>query len=73
MGDIDLGEMFLNFPFDPKLQKFAGVDLTNLKDKLQEAGINLGEAAKWERLHMRWVRCLMGVRSSPYNAVRYFA
>jgi hypothetical protein len=27
MGDLDIGEMFLNFPFHPDLQPFCGVDL----------------------------------------------
>jgi hypothetical protein len=28
MGDVDIGEMLLNFFLDPNLRKFAGVDLT---------------------------------------------
>jgi hypothetical protein len=28
MGDIDLGKKFLNFPLDPKVRPFMGVNLT---------------------------------------------
>jgi hypothetical protein len=28
MGDIDIGEMFLNFMLHPRMQHHAGVDLT---------------------------------------------
>jgi hypothetical protein len=56
MGDIDLGEMFLNFPLDPKVRPLVGVDLTPY----------FGDDDKplWER----WCRCLMGFKPSPYNA-----
>ena len=29
MGDADLGEMFLNFPLDKHMRKYAGVDFQN--------------------------------------------
>jgi hypothetical protein len=29
-GDIDLGEMFLNYPLDPILRPYAGVDVTRV-------------------------------------------
>jgi len=29
-GDIDLGEMFLNYILDPKLRPYAGVDVTDV-------------------------------------------
>jgi hypothetical protein len=28
--DLDLGEMFLNFPMDPTIRPYAGVDLSQL-------------------------------------------
>jgi hypothetical protein len=60
MGDIDLGEMFLNFPLDVKVWPLEGVDLTPY----------FGTCNKlvWER----WSRCLMGFTPSPYNAYRTF-
>jgi hypothetical protein len=63
--DADLGEMFLNFPMDPKIRPYAGVELTALRK-------HLGEAPKKGRILERWERLFMGCRPSPYNAVRYF-
>jgi hypothetical protein len=64
--DADLGEMFLNFPMDPAIRPFAGVDLTGLRDHLTEP------APKGSRMLERWERLFMGMKSSPYNSVRYF-
>ena len=64
--DLDLGEMFLNFPMDLKIRPFAGIDLTPLAKSLGVA-LRLGQKL-WER----WERLFMGMKSSPYNAVRYF-
>ncbi len=62
LADIDLGEMFLNFMLDERLQAYAGVDLTMyLEDRLKE-----GKDTVW----MRWVRLLMGFTASPYLATR---
>ena len=70
-GDIDLGEMFLNFPLDEELRKFTGVDVTKLRKELVERGIlSKDEESREGRIFLRWVRCLMGLRSSPYNANR---
>ncbi len=73
MSDIDLGEMFLNFPLDDKLKKYAGVDLTELRQELIDIGIDVDSEFGKNRIFLRWTRCLMGLRSSPYTAVRYFA
>ena len=70
-GDIDLGEMFLNFPLDSDLRAYVGIDATELRDVLRALD-NLPEEllnAKG-RIFLRWVRCLMGLRCSPFNAVR---
>ena len=61
MGDADLGEMFLNFPLDKNIQKYAGVDFTNLFPD---------EAFEGESFWERWVRMLMGFRPSPYCTTR---
>ena len=65
-GDIDLGEMFLNYFLDPQIRPCAGVDVTgSLRDKPQP---------ERERLLMRWERSMMGLKkSSPYNCTRAFA
>ena len=34
-GDIDLGEMFLNYPLERELQPYAGVNITELIQELQ--------------------------------------
>lgn len=65
-GDIDLGEMFLNYHLDPRMRSRAGVDVTELAEELGE---KLGPK---QRLYMRWERALMGVRSSPFNCVRAY-
>jgi hypothetical protein len=67
MSDIDLGEMFLNFPLDAKLRPYAGIDLSAFpvqgrQDTQERPGVC------WER----WERCLMGFKPSPYNATRAF-
>ena len=70
-GDIDLGEMFLNFPLDEKLRQYTGIDVTELKDLLEELELLPAELLGTKgRLFLRWVRCLMGLCCSPYHAVR---
>lgn len=65
-GDIDLGEMFLNFPLDPQVRPYAGVEVTYvLKPDLTPKQL---QQAK--RVFRRWIRCLMGLRPSPYVAIR---
>jgi len=59
MMDLDLGEMFLNFPLDLALQPYCGVDLRPY----------LGQG-RGTTLWMRWVRCMMGLMSSPYICVK---
>ena len=36
--DMDVGEMFLNFPLHPDLRPFAGVDITHIKIRQDEEG-----------------------------------
>jgi hypothetical protein len=55
MMDLDLGEMFLNFPLDISLRPYCGIDLRPYFP-------TAGNKTHWER----WVRCMMGLRSSPY-------
>ena len=65
-GDIDLGEMFLNYFLDEDLRSSAGVDVTDIADLLEI------EVPEGKRLIMRWERNLMGLKSSPYNSIRTF-
>jgi hypothetical protein len=64
MGDMDVGEMFLNFILHESMQALCGVDLTKFFGDTS----NLDGKPKllWER----WVRAAMGLKSSPYQSVQ---
>jgi hypothetical protein len=64
--DIDLGEMFLNFPLPQELRPYSGIDLTAFKSAL-----GFGDLDD-DAFLIRWNRCWMGLRPSPYYAVRYY-
>jgi hypothetical protein len=68
MSDIDLGEMFLNFPLDSKLRPYAGIDLSAFPVQRREYGNGSSDIC-WET----WERWLIGFKPSPYNATRAFA
>ena len=57
MCDVDLSEMFLNFPLHDDVRPLAGVDLS-----LYQAGLT--DASPYEA----WNRCAMALTSSPYAA-----
>jgi hypothetical protein len=63
--DMDLGDMFLNFPLHHDLQAYSGIDLTPLKSSL---GISSPGA-----YHVHWTRCWMGSKPSPFYAVAFFS
>jgi hypothetical protein len=62
--DMDLGEIFLNFPLHHSLQSYSGVDVTPYKVDLQI----FSEGVSW----LHWTRTWMGSRPSPYNAVFFY-
>jgi len=62
LGNIDLGEMFLNFWLDPRIRPYAGVDISGLCTEEEKDG----RKVVWER----WERLLMGFRPSPYTTIR---
>ena len=64
-GDIDLGEMFLNYPLDERIRPYAGVDLTYVDNDVNDK--------KAKRIIERWSRCLMGFKPSPYVTTQTFA
>eukprot|EP00978_Attheya_sp_CCMP212_P016480 scaffold43205_cov34-Attheya_sp.AAC.2 len=66
MGDIDIGECFLNFCLHEAQQSFCGIDVTHFFP--EEVDAENGRVL-WER----WTRCLMGLRPSPYNATQGMA
>ena len=59
-GDVDAGEMFLNYWLDETMRPYAGVDVS----WDSESG-----ATRWER----WTRCAMGMLPSPWITTRLFA
>jgi len=64
-GDINLGEMFLNYFLDPRIRPYAGVDVSGIGDLLR------GKSDDEKKLIiMCWERSLMGLKSSPYNCTR---
>ena len=69
LGDLDLGEMFLNFPVDHKIRPYVGLDLSGYPFKGETSWAMMSGGVSWER----WERCLMGFKPSPYNATKVFA
>mmetsp|Transcript_20683 Transcript_20683/g.30301 ORF Transcript_20683/g.30301 Transcript_20683/m.30301 type:complete len:1268 (-) Transcript_20683:9637-13440(-) len=57
-GDIDAGDMFLNYPLDPAIRPYAGVDVS-------------WDTIKTLWLH--WTRMAMGLVPSPFVACRLFS
>ena len=64
-GDIDLGEMFLNYPLDERVRPYAGVDITYVENDIDDKTA--------QRIIERWSRCLMGFKPSPYVTTQTFA
>ena len=62
MSDMDFGEMFHNFPMEERMRRFAGIEV------LESQSSGGGRSTKL----LRWTRLFMGMRPSPYNAVRYY-
>jgi len=69
--DIDLGEMFLNFPLSPLLIPYSGVDLTPFKARIKEKFKDLF-CPDEKRLIATWKRDWMGFKPSPEWACRYY-
>jgi hypothetical protein len=62
MSDMDCGEMFHNFPMDKRIRKCAGLQMDQLAPR-----------AEWSNSsYLRWSRLFMGMRPSPYLAVRHY-
>jgi len=70
--DIDLGEMFLNFPLHATLIPYSGVDLTPFKSRLAEEKILCPKCDPNAPLYATWQRDWMGFRPSPEWACRYY-
>jgi hypothetical protein len=62
-GDLDLGEMFLNYFLDKGVRAFSGVDISKLMNK------NLNN---FKSIWKRWNRTFMGFTFSPYSSCKFF-
>ena len=70
-GDIDLGEMFLNYMLDESIASYAGIDVTDcLLDPKKNIYENRTCLNKKKRIWYHWCRCMMGFTQSPYNAIK---
>jgi hypothetical protein len=69
MVDIDLGEMFLNFPLSDLLQRFSGVDVSHYARDMGKMMSKLAALGNWL---VHWTRCWMGLKPSPFMAVRFY-
>ena len=61
-ADNDYGDCFLNFPLHKDIQKFCGVDLTELFPELA--------ANEAQKVIGIWLQNAMGLRTSPYYSVQ---
>ena len=69
MADMDFGEMFHNFPMHPRVRPFAGVEVGSLASSIRSLEKPEG---KQRPTKLRWTRLFMGMRSSPYLAIRHY-
>ena len=60
--DMDVGEMFLNFPLHPDLRPFVGVYVTHIKSRPEKEGWDQDRTRVWEC----WAKNFMGLTDSPY-------
>jgi len=73
--DLDMGEMFPNFPLPQALRPYSGLDLSPFRSLFEtEAPDLLRDAPGLEdgRLWVRWERNWMGTLPSPYMSIRFF-
>ena len=66
LSDMDFGEFFHNFHMDSKIRRHSGVDVSLLRLKGPPGQPDLQCKTLW------WGRLFMGMKPSPYNAVRHY-
>ena len=73
-GDIDLGEMFLNYWLDEELRPYAGVDVSLLGEQmvLADGTVQFRDPEFKKKIWEQWERTLMGFQSSPYLCTQAF-
>jgi hypothetical protein len=62
--------MLLNFPLNPDIRPYAGVDLRPVRGSI-EALNDSSDGPKFIHSWECWGRFFMGLRPSPYLAVQY--
>ena len=72
MLDVDFAEFFHNFFADSRIRKHAGVDLSPLSPFFDHDVIRQSDESGLKFMGLRWGRLFMGMRPSPYNAVRFY-
>ena len=73
MADVDFGEFFHNFFADERIRKHAGVNTDPLIPYLPAASrSDTNHPAELKFDALRWSRLFMGMKPSPYNAVRFY-
>ncbi|KAI2511897.1 hypothetical protein MHU86_2413 [Fragilaria crotonensis] len=71
MADVDFGEFFHNFFSDERIRKHAGVNTSSLAPFLP-VSLVASKNVDLKFVGLRWSRLFMGMRPSPYNAVRFY-
>ena len=73
MADADFSEFFHNFFSDEKIRGYSGVDTSCLSPFLQKNSRTHSQASSDNSSsNLRWNRLFMGMKPSPYNAVRSY-
>jgi hypothetical protein len=72
MADVDFGEFFHNFFADYRIRKHAGVNTSVLAPFLPAGAASQEDSSGSKSNGLRWSRLFMGMRPSPYNAVRFY-
>ncbi len=74
MSDMDCGEMFHNFFMDRRVRKCAGlrIDKIMTSEAVPQRRYGAGETRLQGPNYLRWTRLFMGMRPSPYIAVRHY-
>ena len=68
--DMDIGEMFLNFPLHKTLQPYSGVDLSLFKAELKH--LVPTKQRHGSKLGATWTRLWFGMRQSPEHAAAFY-
>ena len=66
LADVDISEQFHNFLMHESMQAYAGVDLTAYFP--EECQVHATGKKGKQTLWVRWTRCRMGFKNSPYIA-----